>query len=198
LTNNQSVIADEATVSVQFFQKSSTVPIGEDKQKYYWLNPGETRFFRLQTGRKYSTDFRITVDWVPWPAAKKLTVDSKDVTRVPRILELKDVRFDRCGPAPASPKLCFFRVVVTGGGNGNVDIGLFDSSGKLIDVILTQNGAAWDGRHWYSEALGKWKVDTTIGTGSSNTKEGIPGVWELGLDTNQAVDSMVSWKGGPW
>jgi hypothetical protein len=204
---------------VRFFKKDGTFPVDVVKKKYEWLNPGETRFFKLRTPRMYSTDFRVTVDWVAWPAGKKpnTTFYGTDNNPIkPHILELKDVRFNRCSDEmPASPqkRVCYFRVVVgsivpTGGdASSDVDIGLFDSSGKLIDVILTEGGMAGTSRLSHVQRYGYIDTDTSIWSGlgchsditaACGMGNRTPGLWELRLYTNQPVDSMVTWKGGPW
>jgi hypothetical protein len=193
-------------VAVQFFRPGDIFVIDTEEIEYSALNPGETRFFKLRTPKMYSTDFRVTVDWVAWPGGREPGVtypDNYDTTHRTRYLGLKDVQLDSCNKTPTSAKVCLFRVVVRSlvpglEGEADVDIALFDSTGKLIDVILTQEGTTGTGRF---EPLGSWR--TTIYSGFVNINkspgiEGMPGAWHLKLYTNQPVESMVDWKGGPW
>ena len=186
VTNDQTQLVQDATVTVDFHGSGNPIPIDTESRVFRRLNVGDTRFFRLSTLSANVDDFEVRVEWTLWP----------EITPFPRELGLISVELSQCVSNPTGAPECMFQVTVEtldqageAGAARNVDIGLFDNTGQLIDVVSADNPGSGVCNTNPQSRQRECYIGADLGE---------PRTTEIDLTTGQSVENMESFQGGPW
>jgi hypothetical protein len=198
LENQLPALVCKATVETAFYNNESVFPAVIKREEYGSLNPGDSRFFKTITYAENIENFTVSVDWIAWPdcrAPNSVPASDPAIDYFSRVMSMEGVTFERCeGPWTESGsefRRCYFNVSVKAlvGAARDVNIGLFDSDHRLIDVISTKDGQAGTGRR----GRGSDEFITSIWADAGTTQ-----IHELYVETIFPVENMDSWEGGPW